>query len=136
VVSSIRNDKEQYQKQLVRKMKSCLKMFYSYIRSKQRSAVSRVYNANGDLTQNDSETAKTLCDQFQKVFVDNSGDDLLHYVSNFQSSNNELSAHSLPVPFLRQIHTPWYTTETSSGSYCWSGLNSLLPLTERVCNCN
>ena len=72
-------------------------MFYSYIRSKQRNtvAVSRVYNASGDLTQDDSETAKTLCDQFQKVFVDNSDDDLLHYVSNFQSSNNELSASEL-----------------------------------------
>ena len=37
----------------------------------------------------------TLCDHFQKVFVDNSDDDLLHYVSNFQSSNNELSASEL-----------------------------------------
>jgi len=48
-----------------------------------------------DPKHDDFETAKTLCDQFQKVFLDISGDDLLHYASNFQSSNNELSASEL-----------------------------------------
>jgi len=42
VVINIRKEKAQYQKSLVRKMKRSPKMFYSYVRSKQRNAVSGV----------------------------------------------------------------------------------------------
>ena len=41
-VINIRKDQAQYQKSLVRKMKRSPKMFYSYVRSKQRNAVSGV----------------------------------------------------------------------------------------------
>jgi len=58
-VTSIRNDKVQYQKKLVKRMKNSQKMFYSYIRSKQKNpkTVSKVCSAAGKISENDRETA-------------------------------------------------------------------------------
>ena len=62
-LASIRKDKAQYQKKLVRRMKSSPKMFYSYVRSKQRNVVSvtKVNGADGKTSENDKDTAQLLC---------------------------------------------------------------------------
>ena len=85
VVINIRKDKAQYQKSLVRKMKRSPKMFYSYIRSKQRNAVyvTTVRNTAGRLSSNDTETSQILCDQFQQVYANQDYVDLFKSCSKF-----------------------------------------------------
>ena len=67
-VINIRKDQAQYQKSLVRKMKRSPKMFYSYVRSKQRNAVSvtTVRNTERRLSSNDTKQARLCVISFSK----------------------------------------------------------------------
>lgn len=93
-VSSSRKDKAQYQKKLVKRMKNSPKMFYSYVRSKQKNVVtvSRVCTTDGKLSENDEETAQILSDQFQKVFAVHRNVDPVNLATD---SPEELSASEL-----------------------------------------
>ena len=75
-------------------MKNSPKLFYSYVRSKQKNAVSvcKVNSANGKISENDKETAQVLCEQFQQVYADHGHSDLVNIVSD---SSDELSASEL-----------------------------------------
>ena len=90
-VTSIRNDKVHYQKKLAKRMKNSPKMFYSYVRSKQKNpeTVSKVSSAEGKISEND---AQFLSDQFRKVYADHGYTDLVNLVS---SPLEELSASEL-----------------------------------------
>jgi len=94
VVTNIRKDKTQYQKKLVKRMKSSPKMSHSYVRSKQKNvvSVSKVRDTNGKLSENDKETAQILCNQFQQVSTNHGSLDLVNLVSE---SSDELSASQL-----------------------------------------
>jgi len=97
VVRSIRKDKSEYQKQLVRRMKSCPRMFYKYVRSKQRNTVTvkSLKKADGNISQNDKESADVLCQKFQEVFTDHGITNLKSLMSACNTPNNGLSAHDL-----------------------------------------
>jgi len=75
-------------------MKRSPKMFYSYVRSKQRNAVSvtTVRNTEGRLSSNDTETSQILCDQFQQVYANQEYVDFFNLVPN---SADDLSAEDL-----------------------------------------
>ena len=67
---------------------------YSYVRSKQKNAVSvtTVRNTEGRLSSNDTETSQILCDQFQQVYAKQEYVDLFNLVPN---STDDLSAEDL-----------------------------------------
>jgi len=76
-------------------MKNSPKMFYSYVRSKQKNpeTVSKVSSTDGKISQNDRETAQFLSDQFRKVYADHGHTDLVNLVSS--PLEEELSASEL-----------------------------------------
>ena len=108
VVQSIRRDKGRYQKNLVRQMKKSPKRFYSYVRSKQGNpvTVTRVHDADGSLSSDDKDTARILCDQFQRVFVNDGEHDLLRVVSDCAATTSQLSSYDLFTEevVLKQLH--------------------------------
>jgi len=93
VVTSIRKDKTEYQKKLVKRMKSSPKCFtVMFEASKIVVSVSRVRDTNVKLSENDKETAQILCNQFERVFTNHRSSDLVDLVSE---SSDKLSALQL-----------------------------------------
>ena len=72
-------------------------MFYKYVRSKQRNAVTvkSVKDKDGILSQTDEEAADILCKQFQQVFVDHGFVDLMKLVPPCSPLSEELSTDEL-----------------------------------------
>ena len=80
VVQSKRRDKGRYQKILIRQIKKSPKRFYIYVRSKQGNpaTVTRVHDVDRSLSSDNKDTARILCDQFQRVIVNDGEEDLLY----------------------------------------------------------
>ena len=74
-------------------MKKSPKRFYSYVLSKQRNlvTVTRVHDVNRSLSSDDKDTARILCDQFQRVFVNDGEHDLLRIVSECTATTSQLA---------------------------------------------
>jgi len=129
-VTSIRNDKVQYQKKLVKCMKNCLKTFYSYVRSKQKNpeTVSKVSSAEDKISENDRETAQFLSNQFRKVYADHGYTDLVNLVSSLLEELNasELFAEHMVHKQLCMLND---STSPRSGQYTSAFVKALCPFT-------
>ena len=81
VAKKLRRIKRDYEKNLINKIKSNAKAFYMYVNSKIKSntAVSKIKNTRGVLTDNNFETAEVLNDFFQSVYVKEDDRDLIYF---------------------------------------------------------
>jgi len=75
VTALIREDRNRYQRKLIRNFKNCPKRFYGYMRNLQtvKSTVSQLKSNDGSLTTSDIQAADILCQSFHKVFTSEPG---------------------------------------------------------------
>ena len=68
--NAVKNSKYNHEKDLALKIKDNNKLFWSYVRSKTKTkkSVCKLNKGNGELTNNEQDTANVLNDYFASVF--------------------------------------------------------------------